>query len=110
MIHIVRTPATQQQMNEMLQMLGAYVKLAVNPTKNPGGWRGHARRLRGGFARRWESATRRVGADWNPTTQQVTFESLINIRPRQNNPALDILDPVIQRQVAHITQELLGGV
>jgi hypothetical protein len=49
------------------------------------------------------------GADWNPATQQVTFESLINIRPRQNNPALEILDPGLRQQIARIVQELLGG-
>ena len=50
------------------------------------------------------------GADWNPISQQVTFESLINIRPRQNNPSLEILDPAIQQRVAEITHLLLGGV
>ena len=62
MIHIIRTHATPQQMSEMLEMLGTYVKLAVD------------------------------------------------IRPQQNNPALEILDPEIQQEVAHITRELLEGV
>ena len=30
MIHIIRTRATQQQMSEMLEILGTYVKLAVD--------------------------------------------------------------------------------
>lgn len=110
MIHIVRTRATQQQMSEMLQTLGTYVKLAVDIQR---------RLLAGGGAMHADCEAALLedgsqqqdvwGADWNPTTQQVTFESLINIRPSQNNPAMDILDPVIQQQVAHITQELLGG-
>ncbi len=110
MIHIVRTRATQQQMSEMLQTLGTYVKLAVDIQR---------RLLAGGGAMHADCEAALLedgsqqqdvwGADWNPTTQQVTFESLINIRPRQNNPAMDILDPVIQQQVAHITQELLSG-
>ena len=33
------------------------------------------------------------GADWNPETQELTFESLINIRPRQNNRSLELQDP-----------------
>ena len=48
------------------------------------------------------------GADWNPASQQVTFESLINIRPRQNNRSMEILDPEIREQVAQITCHLLG--
>jgi len=111
MIHIVRTPTTQQQMNEMLQMLGTYVKLAVDIQRRilAGGGAMHAD-CEAALLEEGSQQPDVWGADWNPTTQQVTFESLINIRPRQNNPAMDILDPVIQRQVAHITQELLGGI
>ena len=50
------------------------------------------------------------GADWNPAAQQVTFESLINIRPRQNNPSMEILDQTIRERVAMIATQLLGGV
>jgi hypothetical protein len=50
------------------------------------------------------------GADWNPAAQQVTFESLINIRPRQNNPSMDILDQAIRQRVAEIAKQLVGGV
>jgi len=49
-----------------------------------------------------------MGADWNPVAQQVSFEALINIRARQNNPSLDILDPCIRERVAEITQRILG--
>lgn len=38
------------------------------------------------------------------------LESLINIRPRQHNPSLEILDPAIRERVAQITQDLLGGI
>ena len=50
------------------------------------------------------------GADWIPTTQQVRFEALMNIRPRLSNPSMEILDPAIRDRVARITQRLLGGV
>jgi hypothetical protein len=50
------------------------------------------------------------GADWNPQTQQVTYEALINIRPRQNNYSMEILDPAIRERIAQITHQLLGGV
>jgi len=48
------------------------------------------------------------GADWNPVTQEVTFESLINIRPRQDNPSMEILDETIRQQVAAVAHQLLG--
>ena len=50
------------------------------------------------------------GADWVPSAQQVTFESLIDIRPRQNNPSLEILDPTVKQWVTEIVTSLLGGV
>lgn len=59
----------------------------------------------------WEDGSRQVAigkADWIPKTQQVTFESLINSRPRQNNRSMEILDPEIRQQVAAIAYRLLG--
>jgi hypothetical protein len=50
------------------------------------------------------------GADWNPSSQQVTFESLINIRPRQNNLSLEVLDPEIRQRISEITINFLGGI
>ncbi len=50
------------------------------------------------------------GADWNPFTQKVTFESLINIRPSQNNRSMEIQDPIIRERVAQIVQQLLGSI
>jgi hypothetical protein len=50
------------------------------------------------------------GADWQPGTQQATYEALINIRPGQNNRSMRILDPEIQERVKHIVEELLGGI
>jgi hypothetical protein len=48
------------------------------------------------------------GTDWNPTSQQVTYEALINIRPRQDNRSMEILDLDIRKRVASITRRLLG--
>ena len=50
------------------------------------------------------------GADWNPSTQEVTFESLINIRPRQNNRSLELQDSNLRAKVEQITGNLLGGI
>ncbi|MFB2923395.1 DUF5674 family protein [Aerosakkonema funiforme] len=46
---------------------------------------------------------------FGPITQEVGYESLINIRPRQNNRSMEIQDPVIRERVAQIVQQLLGG-
>lgn len=98
-------------MIEMLEILETYVKLAVDIERGilAGGGAMHADcefvLLEDGSQQEfiW-------GADWNPTTQEVTFESLINIRPRQNNRSLELQDPVLRAQVEKITRNLLGGV
>jgi len=108
MIYIIRTPATPQQIEEMQQSLETYIKLAVDIERGilAGGGVMHAdcesALLEDGSAQEaiW-------GADWNPTSQQVTFESLINIRPRQDNPSMEILDPLRRDRVAQITRQLL---
>jgi hypothetical protein len=110
-IHIIRSRATPPQITDMLQSLETYIKLAVDTRRGilAGGGAMHA----DCEAVLLEDGSRQEdiwGADWNPAAQQVTFESLINIRPRQNNPSLDILDPAIQKQVSAIVQQWLGGV
>lgn len=109
MIYIIRSHATKTEIEEMLQTLEVYIKLAVDIQREilAGGGELHADceslLLEDGSLQEniW-------GADWNPKTQQVTFEALINIRPRQNNRAMEILDPNIREQVAQITCHLLG--
>jgi hypothetical protein len=98
-------------MNEMLEILETYIKLAVDVERGilAGGGAMHADceyvLLEDGSQQEdvW-------GADWNPATQEVTFESLINIRPRQNNRSLEIQDPILRSQVEQITRNLLEGV
>ena len=111
MIYIIREQATKDQLREMLEMLETYVKLAVDVERGilAGGGAMHADceavLLEDGSQQEfiW-------GADWNPETQEVTFESLINIRPRQNNRSLELQDPELRAKVEQITRDLLGGV
>jgi len=110
-VHIIRSRATQQQMADMLQALNTYIKLAVDIRRGilAGGGAMHA----DCEAVLLEDGSKQEdvwGADWNPGARQVTFESLINIRPRLNNPSMDILDPAIRERVAEIADQLLGGV
>lgn len=110
MIYIIREPATTAQIQAMLEALRTYIKLAVDIDREilAGGGTLHADceavLLEDGSQQEfiW-------GADWLPETQEVTFESLINIRPRQNNRSMEIQDPEIRAQVTAIGQRLLGA-
>ncbi len=97
MIYIVRSHATAQQITEMLDALGGYIKLAVDVERGilAGGGAMHAdcesALLDDGSVQEdvW-------GADWNPSTQEVSYESLINIQPRQGNRSLEVTDPQLR--------------
>ncbi len=89
MIHIIRDRATKEQLQEMMEMLAdCEAVLLDDGCQQEFIW----------------------GADWNPTSQEITFESLINIRPRQNNRSLELQDPELRAKVEQITRKLLGGV
>ena len=111
MIYIIRERATKQQLQEMMEMLETYVKLAVDVEREilAGGGAMHADceavLLEDGSQQEfiW-------GADWNPESQEVTFESLINIRPRQNNRSLELQAPNLRAEVEKVARNLLGNV
>ncbi len=111
MIYLIRDRATKVQIDEMLQTLDTYIKLAVDIERSvlAGGGVYHADcesiLLEDGSEQKniW-------GADWNPNTQEVTYEALINIRPSQNNRSMEITDVKIREQVAQIAREILGNI
>ena len=108
MIHIIERNATEQQISEMRESLGSYIKLAVDIERGilAGGGELHAdceaQLLASGSQQEniW-------GADWIPETREVRFEALINIRSRQNNPSMTILDEGVHRRVEAIVRGLL---
>lgn len=108
MIHLITKPASPEQIEEMSQDLRTYIKLAVDIERGilAGGGTLHAD-CEAVLIEKGSQQVNIWGADWIPQTQQVTFESLINIRPRQNNRSMEILDPQIREQVERITRTLL---
>ena len=49
------------------------------------------------------------GANWFPDEQSIEFESLINIRPRQNRNII-IQDEKVCKEVERVTRKVLEGV
>jgi hypothetical protein len=107
MIHLIQSPVISEQLSDLLIALDDYIKLAVDIEREivAGGGEMHADceavLLADGSQQEdiW-------GADWVPETREVRYESFINIRPRQNNPTMTILDPEIQRRVEVIVRNL----
>ncbi|WP_026736112.1 DUF5674 family protein [Fischerella sp. PCC 9605] len=110
MIIIIRTRATPEQIEQMLLEHKFYIKLAVDIER---------RILTGGGEMHFdceqvllEDGSRQVniwGANFMPINQKITYDSLINIRPRQNR-SMEILDATIREIVSQIIEELLGNV
>jgi len=93
----------------MLETLETYIKLAIDVRRGilPGGAAMHADceavLLEDGSQQEdiW-------GADWDPGAQQLTFEALINIRPRQANPSMDIQAADTREAMERIVMRLPG--
>jgi len=108
-IHIIREKATASQLAEMLEELENYVKLAVDVERCV---------LAGGGAMHADCETALLedgskqediwGADWIPSSQEVTYESLINLRPGQGNLSMELMDSELRAKVRQIATELLG--
>ena len=109
MIHIIRVRATPEEVTEMLDAVESYIKLAVDVRRGilAGGGVMHAD-CESALLEDGSQQEDVWGADWTPADQQVTFESLINIRPRQGNRSLDIQDPTTRERVRQIVQVRLG--
>lgn len=110
MILIIREPARSEEIEEMLKTWEVFIKIAVDIERKV---------IAGGGIRHYEceqellkdgSRQRDIwGADWSASTQEIVFESIINIRPSQNNRSMVIRSPEIRERVTQITQQLLGG-
>ena len=110
-IHLLHSPATSDQSDEMLKTLKTYIKLAVDIKLGilAGGGVMHA----DCEAILLDAGCKQVdiwGANWDPVTKEVRYESLINIRPRQSNPSMEILDATIRSHVEEIVKRLLGEI
>jgi hypothetical protein len=109
MILIIREQATSEQIEQMAETyVGLMIKLAVDIEQEilAGGGELHADceqvLLENGSQQEnvW-------GADWYPEVRRVGFESLINIRPRQQNRSMEIKDPVLREKIEIIVRNLL---
>jgi hypothetical protein len=110
-ILIVREPATPEQIAEMREELGDLIKLAVDLERGilAGGGELHADceqvLLKDGSKQQdvW-------GGDWFPDTRDVGFESLINIRPGQDNRGLELQSLALREQFETLVRRLLEAV
>jgi len=110
-IHILRQPATGQEIREMMEALETYIKLAVDVERGvvAGGGEYHADCEEVLLEER--SRQENIwGADWYPGSRRVEFVALINIRPRQGNRRMEIEDPKLRTKIETIVRQRLDVV
>jgi len=109
MILIIRETATPEQIEQMAEQFGSnFIKLAVDVNREilAGGGELHADCEQALL----EDDSQQVdiwGADWHPETKTVTFESFINLRPRQQNFSMEVQDIVLRDRIEKIAHRLL---
>ncbi|MBI3313360.1 MAG: hypothetical protein HYZ83_03930 [Candidatus Omnitrophica bacterium] len=47
------------------------------------------------------------GANWIPSDRKISYEAMLNIAPRRNNPSMEIKDPKIRQVVDIVVRKLL---
>ena len=109
MILVLRERATPQQIELLLQQHKFYIKTAVDIER---------RVLIGGGDLHYDCEQALLGdgsrqeniwaASFMPLTGKMIFESIVNLRPRQNR-SMEILDSNIRERVAQIIIEFLGN-
>ena len=94
----------------MLQTLRIYIKVAVDIERGilAGGGEKHAV-CEGALLEDGSRQQDIWGADWTPFDQSIAYESIINIRPSQNNRSMIIQNLVIRERVKQMMLELIGG-
>jgi hypothetical protein len=101
---------TPDQLQEMLEAQGGYVKLAVDAARGAlvGGGEFHAdcEELLLAQGSRQEDVW---GADWHPDSGPVAFGALINIRPRQQNRSMEAQDATLRTRIERVVRTVFQG-
>jgi hypothetical protein len=109
LILLIRSRATPQQIEGMLSEHRFFIKLAVDIDRLilAGGGEMHfdceQMLLNDGSSQQniW-------GAGFMPESQKISYDSLINIRSRDNR-SMEILDPLVREKIDQVIRELLGN-
>lgn len=108
MLIVIRKKATKDEIEKMAEDLAGFIKVVVdveNKILVGGGERhveGEQKLLQEGSKQEnlW-------GGGFDTETQEIDYNSMINLRPSQDNPSRDILSPEIRKIFDRIVKDLL---
>jgi len=108
MILLLHEPATADQLDQMLADWEVLIKVVVDTRRDvlSGGGEMHA----DGEAMLLANGSLQEdlwGANWYPSSREIHFEALINIRPRQNNRRMQVESDVIRTKMEAVIRRIL---
>ena len=107
-IHLLDSPAEPWQVVEMLEAHAKFIKVAVDLEREViaggGEWHADCERVLIEAGSRQQDVW---GGDWDPQRRLVRYESLINIRPRQENLVAELLDPALRERFSEIVLRIM---
>jgi len=111
MIYIFRDKPASEQVAEMLKEYETMIKIVVDIRRRilSGGGEMHSD-CESVLLEDGSEQDDLWGANWYPASQEIVFESLINIRPRLGNRNILIQSEELRRQVEAVAVDILGGV
>lgn len=109
-IIVLRSKASHKQIKQMAEDYDGYIKLVIDVKQIilAGGGERHVE----GEQKLLEEGSKQEnlwggGIDWE--TKEIDYNSVINLRPRQNNQSRDILSQEIREKFDKIVKDLLLG-
>jgi len=107
MLLFIRSHATPEEIQQMAEDFGGYLKVVVDVQRNilVGGGKRHvdAEQMLLSDGSKQEDLW---GGGWDSDTKEIDYNSMINLRPSQENPSRDILSVIVRDQFVRIIRSL----
>lgn len=106
MILIKTTPFTKEEIGQLLEEYDPYIKTVIDIEQKicSAGMNRHFEGEQLLLQDHQSHQSQIWGGGIDTETKEIDFNSFINIRPRDNNPKNDILDPYIREEYQKLTQ------
>lgn len=108
MLLLINKKATSEEIKKMAEDFGGYIKVVIDVEQKilaAGGERHFE-----GEQKLLEQGSRQEnlwGGGLDLQTKEIDYNSVINLRPRQNNPSRDLLSQEIRKKFDEIVKKLL---
>lgn len=108
MLLIIRKKANGEEIAKMAQDFDGYIKLVVDVQSGilAGGGERHVEGQQA-LLKEGSKQENLWGGGWDMETKEIDYNSIINLRPQQNNPSRDILSSSIRKKFDMIVRKLL---